>query len=407
MKMEDIFKIALGLQDPWLVESVELLNQEETVQLHLHIGHKPRAKFQYEGSLYSVYDHQERTWRHLNFFEHECYLHARVPRVRTSSGQVLLVDVPWASPGSSFTLLFEAYAALLVEGGMPCTKAGDYMGISGKSIWTILSRMVSTALSEQPLKEVKHMGVDETSSKKGHHYFTVLTDMQQRKVVGVGQGKDQDALDKALIDLEIRGADPKKVELVTMDMSTSYIAGVNNRMPDAEIVFDRFHLEQGMSKIVDEVRKEEAHKYKELRKTKYLWLKNESSLSQEQHSRLSILESSYPTLGKVYRLKEQFKEVLHAAYYTTRLTGINQWIKMAWNSKIEQVQRFVSMLFEHWYGIKTYFEYHATNGFAERVNLKIQEIKRVARGYRNPQNFILMIYFHLGKLDLNLPTKYG
>lgn len=111
------------------------------------------------------------------------------------------------------------------------------------------------------------MGVDETSNKKGHNYFTILTDMQQRKLVGAGHGKDQDAFDEALIDLEIPGANPQKTELVTMDMSTSYIAGVSNRMPDAEIVFDRFHLEQGMNKIVDEVRKEEALKYKELKKT--------------------------------------------------------------------------------------------------------------------------------------------
>jgi len=405
--MEDLFKIALGLQDPWLVERAELLDQQGTRQLHLHIGHKPGVKFFYEGELYAVYDHQERTWRHLNFFEHECYLHARVPRVRTRSGQVLLVDVPWASPGSSFTLLFEAYAALLVEGGMPCTRAGDYMGISGKSIWTIIRRMVSTALSEQPLEDVSHMGIDETSSRKGHNYLTVLTDIKERKVVGVGQGKDQDALNDALTDLEMRGANPENVELITMDMSTSYIAGVSHWMPDAEIVFDRFHLEQGMSKVVDEIRKEEAKKYQELKKTKYLWLKNEARLSQEQHSRLSILENSYPTLGKVYRLKEQFKEVLNDAYFTSRLKGINQWMNMAWKSGIDQVQRFVNMLAEHWYGIKTYFEYCVTNGFAERVNLKIQEIKRIARGYRNPYNFILMIYFHLGKLDLNLPTKYG
>jgi transposase len=407
MKMEDLFKIALGLQDPWLVERAELLDQQGTRQLHLQIGHKPGAKFFYEGEQYAVYDHQERTWRHLNFFEHECYLHARVPRVRTRSGQVLLVDVPWASPGSSFTLLFEAYAALLVEGGMPCTKAGDYMGISGKSIWTIIRRMVSTALSEQPLEDVNQLGIDETSSKKGHHYLTVLTDMDRRKVVGVGQGKDQNALKDALVDMEIRGARSDNVELITMDMSTSYIAGVSRWMPDAEIVFDRFHLEQGMNKVVDEVRKEEAKKYIELKMTKYLWLKNEARLSQAQHSKLSVLENSYPTLGAAYRLKEQFKEVLNDAYFTSKLKGINQWMKMAWKSGIDQVQRFVNMLAEHWYGIKTYFEYCVTNGFAERVNLKIQEIKRIARGYRNPHNFILMIYFHLGKLDLNLPTKYG
>lgn len=407
MKKEDLFTIALGLQEPWYIDLAELIENDGNRELHLYIEHRQGVKFQYEGTMYSVYDHQERTWRHLNFFEHECYLHARVPRVRTPSGQVLLVDVPWASPGSSFTLLFEAYAALLVEGGMPCTKAGDYMGISGKSIWTILRRMISTALSEQPLEDVRHMGVDETSRKKGHNYVTVLTDQDKRKVVGVSLGKDQDAFNNALIDIIIRGADPNKTELVTMDMSASYIAGVTDSLPNADIVFDRFHLEQAMNKVVDEVRREEAQTYQGLKKTKYLWLKNESRLTLEQQSRISELENSYPTLGATYRLKEQFKVVLNEATYTSNLRGINNWLEIAWKSGIAQVQRFVKMIINHWYGIKTYFEHCVTNGYAERVNLKIQEIKRVAKGYRNMHNFILMIYFHLGKLDLNLPTKYG
>lgn len=407
MKKEELFKIALGLQEPWYIGRVELKEKGMANELHLYIEHLTGVKFQYEGVYYPVYDHQERTWRHLNFFEHECYLHARVPRVRTQSGQVLLVDVPWACSGSSFTLLFEAYAALLIEGGMPCTKAGDYMGISGKSIWTILRRMISTALTEQPLEDVRHMGVDETSNKKGHDYITVLTDVGRSKVVGISAGKDQEAFVNALSDVIIRGADVEKVELVTMDMSPSYIAGVSNNMPNAEIVFDRFHLEHGMNKVVDEVRREEAKKYKDLKKTRYLWLRNQSRLNQEQTEMLAVLQNSYPKLGEVHRLKEQLKEVLDEAYYTTNLSSMNNWLKIAWESKIDQVQRFVNSIRAHWYGIKTYFEYCVTNGFAERVNLKIQEIKRIAKGYRNQNNFMLMIYFHLGRLNLNLPIKYG
>jgi len=404
MRTEELFGIALGLQAPWMIDRTELSMNESKKVLHIYIKHLPGTRFLYEGSLYPVYDHQERTWRHLNFFEHECYLHAAVPRIRNDQGQVLLVDVPWASPGSSFTLLFEAYAALLVEGGMPCTKAGRYMGISGKRVWTILRKMVGYALAEQPLEDVKHLGVDETSSKKGHHYFTIFTDVKERKVVGVGQGRDQAAFEQALIDLEVRGAEPKKIKLVTMDMSQAYIAGVCKHLPKAKIVFDRFHLEQGMNSVVDEVRKAETKKYMELKKTKYLWLKNQSRLNHQQQQQVELLANAYPTIGQVYRLKEQFKQVLNQASESSLLKPINLWMKLAWDSGIEPVRRFVNLLKDHWYGIKTYFRYCVTNGYAERVNLKIQEIKRVARGYRNPHNFILMIYFHLGKLQLNLPT---
>lgn len=407
MKMEELFKIALGLQDPWFIERVELKTEGSNRELHLYVGHEKRSKFIYDGTAYSVYDHQERTWRHLNFFEHECYLHARVPRVKTDNNQVLLVEVPWALPGSSFTLLFEAYAALLIQGGMSFEGAGNYMTISGKSIWTILNRMVSTALATQDLESVGHLGIDETSSKKGHEYLTVLTDVKEKKVVGIAQGKNQHALSEALIDMEVRGANKEDVELITMDMSRSYIAGATAQMPQAKIVFDRYHIEQNMNQVVDKIRREESKDYKDLKKTKYLWLKNYNNLSLEQQDQVEQLAASFPTIGIAYRLKEQLKEVLNNAYKTTSLKGIKNWMDLAWDSGIESIQSFVKMMADHWYGIKTYFEYCISNGYAERVNLKIQEIKRTAKGYRNPNNFMLMIYFHLGKLELGLPTKNG
>lgn len=407
METLELFKLALGLSDPWKIEKVEFEGEGTDRQLHIYISHARRAKFTYEGKQYPVYDHQERTWRHLNFFEHECYLHAKVPRVKTEDDKVRLIEVPWAKPGSSFTLLFEAYAALLMEGGMPASKAGAYMDIDGRRVWRIVERMVSTALSEQPLEAVTHLGIDETSTRKGHHYLTVLTDFDKRKVVGVAAGKDTQALKEAIIDMEIRGADKQDVEVTTMDMSPAYIAGVGDQMPQAEIVFDRFHLEQGLNKVVDQTRREESRHYKDLKKTRYLWLKNESNLNDKQRNQLETLAQSYPTIGTVYRLKQQFKEVLNNASQTGDINLLEDWMELAWDTGIERLQNFVNTLSNHWYGIITYFEHSITNAFAERVNLKIQEIKRIARGYPNIQNFIHMIYFHLGNLDLGLPTKFG
>lgn len=406
MKIEDLFKAALGLETPWFVELIEFKAKGNGGrELHIHLKHENNSKFSIENEFYTVYDHQERTWRHLNFFEHECYLYARVPRVKTKSGQVLLVEVPWAQPGSSFTLLFEAYAALLIKGGMPMSVAGDYLSIDGRRIWTIINKKVSYALSSQPLEPVEHLGVDETSSKKGHQYITVFTDVDRKKVVGVAQGKDIEAFNNALIDMEIRGADRDQVSVITMDMSPSFIAAATERMPEANLVFDRFHLEQSMNKAVDQVRREEAKHYKNLKKTRYLWLKNQRNLNEQQQQKINDLAASYPRLGQAYRLKEQLKEVLNDAFYSSKINPLNRWMKIAWKSEIEPIQNLVNTIAKHWYGIETYFHYCISNGFSERINLKIQEIKRVAKGYANVNNFILMIYFHLGQLDLKLPTK--
>lgn len=79
---------------------------------------------------------------------------------------------------------------------------------------------------------------------------------------------------------------------------------------------------------------------------------------------------------------------------------MKEWLYKAQRSNIAPIQKVAQSLKAHWSGIVQYFESRLTSGYVERVNLKIQEIKRMAKGYRNMENFIIMIYFHLGKLNL-------
>jgi transposase len=400
MKIEDLFTVALGLSDPWFIEEIEFKKREgKGKELHLHMGHKKGAKFKYCGDDCSVYDHQNRTWRHLNFFEHECYLHCEVPRISTPDG-VKLVETPWSRPGSSFTLLFSAFALLLIKGGMSMSRAGKALGIDGRSIQTILSNEVEKALGEQDLDQIDHLAVDETSTRKGHHYLTILTDAKRQKVVGIAQGKGLLAMQHSLESMEKRGASRRHVGIVTMDMSQAYIKGAKQYMPQAEVVFDRFHIEQLMNKALDQIRRKEAKQYSELKKTRYLWLKNNYNLSDDQRSNVEMLSHAYPTLGKAYRLKEQLKVALNDANIISTTVDLQQWMHLAANSAIKPIERVVETLNRNWKGVAAYFTHLATNAIAERVNLKIQEIKRIAKGYRNIPNFINMIYFHIGKLQL-------
>jgi len=397
-----IFTAALELESPWFIKDIEFKRSGEDKQLHIYVSHKRGVKFEYESELCSLHDHQERTWRHLNFFQHECHLHAAVPRVKTRSGKVKLIEVPWAKPGSSFTLLFELDVLRLLKGGMNNSSVGKRLGISGKRVFRIVGRHVSYALATQDLSDVREMSADETSSKKGHNYFTILADRVAKKVVGIAIGKDKEAFAHALIDMEVRGADRHEVRTITMDMSRSYISAAAEYVTNAEVVFDRFHIMKKLNEAVDEIRRKEQTKYVELKKTRYLWLRNNSNLTEMQRDRISYLKTAYPEIGTAYRLKELFKSILDDAYYDQRLTPINQWMKEAWSSGLEPIQRFVNTLKDHWYGIKAYFKKIVTNAYAERINLKVQEIKRIAKGFGNLNNYMLMIYFHLGGLDLKI-----
>ncbi len=406
MEKHRLFAAGLQLQSPWYIKEV-YLNEDEGKKgvLHIHIDHESRVKFEYENKLYSVYDHQERTWQHLNFFQYKCIIHARVPRIKNAKGEVKLVEVPWAQKGSSFSLLFEYDVLELIELGMSASDVGRRYQLYGKTVFRIVRKYVSHALSTQEIDIVKELAIDETSRKKGHNYLTVLTDRKEKKVVGLAAGKDKEAVAHSLIDMEVRGGDRTKVQCITMDMSPAYISSAEELMPEAKVVFDRFHIVKKMNEAVDQIRREDQKEYKELKKSRYLWLKNRSKLTKEQISNVDHLCELCQNIGKAYQLKELLRLVMDNAYTEKKVTPLNEWMKLAWDSGLMPIRKFVNMLRRHWYGVKEYFYRLSTNAYAERVNLKIQEIKRLARGYRNINNFIVMIYFHLGGLTFK-PTKF-
>lgn len=403
MKEEILFAAALGIKSPWVIEDLSFreVGLQDKGELHIYIKSERGSKFEYEGKTYGVYDTRERVWRHLDFFQHVCYLHCKVPRIQTEKGETITVDVPWASEGSRFTLLFENKVLELLQGGMSNSGVGRYYGIRGSVVFGIVKRRVVEALVEQPLAPVKRMGLDETSYQKHHKYMTIATDREKKKVVGIGIGKDKLAVNEALTEMEIRGVDKSRIKEVTMDMSKSYISAHKEYIPQSSIVFDRFHLMLNLNKQLDTIRKREQKDFKELKGTKYIWLKNVENLKQKELDILERLHEQYTDTGKAYQLKEQFREVMNNAATDKRLKWLIRWMNEAWKSEIEEIRIFVNMLSDHWYGIKTYFKKMANNGFAERVNLTIQEIKRAAFGFRNVENFKIMIYMKLGGLNLN------
>lgn len=142
MNSEQLFSIALGLQHPWKVSALKFReNIEGGIELHIDIGFEKGSKFpDPSGILCPVYDTMPRIWQHLNFFQHLCFLHCNVPRIKDqSSGKVRQVEVPWARQGSGFTLLFEAFAMALIEREMPINKVAGLLQVYPQRIWTIFN----------------------------------------------------------------------------------------------------------------------------------------------------------------------------------------------------------------------------------------------------------------------------
>lgn len=216
-------------------------------------------------------------------------------------------------------------------------------------------------------------------------------------------GKDETTIARRQNHLHSKGVPPEQIAHVSIDMSTAFIAGVTHNFANAKIVFDRFHLVKLLNEAMDEVRKAERQEHQALKGHKYPFLKNAENLSAKQQAALAELITLYPTLGKAYRFKELFYDFWDFTDKEQGLTFLSCRCAEVEASGIAAFKKFVKTLKSHWSGIVNYIDAKIANGILEDSNSKIQLAKRRARGYRNHDNFINMIYFIAGKLKFNCP----
>ena len=402
MNSEKIFSVALGLVSPWKVSEINFKENETDKELHIWLDYDSGHFVDTSGKS-TVHDRVERSWKHLNFFEHQCYLHCRVPRVKDREGKVKRVAVPWAREGSGFTLLFEAYSMCLIEKEMPVNKVGRLVKEYPNRIWTIFNYWIGIAYNAADHSEVTSMGIDETSSKKGHDYITLAVNMDDRSVVHATKGKDSATIEKISNYLKSKGCEVDCIEKVCIDLSPSFISGVTKQFKNASIIFDRYHVKQLLNKAMDTHRKNEYRLHKELKGHKYLFLKSNKNLSEKQRAERNDLIELLPSIGEAYRLKVLFDDFWEMKDEQEAAGFLSYWCDLVQESKIYPLIKFTNTVKAHWSGIINYTAHKITNGVLEGTNSKIQLAKRRARGYRNTNNFINMIYFIAGKLKFNYP----
>lgn len=402
MQAQDLllFQAALGLSDPWQVVSVEF--DAEAKRLDLRVDFAKGARFpcpECDRSGLKVHDTEEKTWRHLDFFEHQAYLTARVPRVECPEHKVRLVAVPWARPRSGFTLLFEALIMAMVR-EMPVATLAGLVGESDMRIWRVVHHYVDRAVEAQDLEGVERVGIDETSSRRGHEYVSVFADLDERRGVFCVEGRDHETVAAFSLFLETHGGDPAQVSEVCQDMSEAFLKGTLTHLPKAEITFDRYHVRSHLSKAVDEVRREESkHERELLKNTRYMWLKRPKNLTDRQRDLLDELLAQPLQTVRAYTLSQQFDRFYEIDDPDTAEEYLRRWIAEARASELRPVIAFCQMLEDHWLGVIRWHHSRISNGLLEGLNSLIQAAKRRARGYRTNRNFITMIYLIAGKLN--------
>jgi len=399
--MLNLFQQALGINAPWLIKSVNFDAKKK--RLDIEVDFKRGSTFidEESGKAYKAYDSVKKEWKHLNFFEHECYLQARVPRIKRDDGKVRLISTPWSGVVSGFTLLFEALLMQLCK-AMPVDNVSQLTGVSNHKIWKVLDTYINRAKEDEEFSQVTKLGIDETSVAKGHDYISLFVDIEAKKTLHISDGKDHKTVVDFVRVLEEKQGDRQQIKHVSCDMSPAFIKGVKENLPTAEITFDKFHILKIINEGVDKVRREESKTNPLLKGNRYLFLKNEENLTKKQvkiKQELSLSKVNLKSMRALH-MREAFQQIYQADSITQFETLLDKWYYWATHSQLSPMITVAKTIKRHWDGILKWKESQINNGILEGLNSVLQAAKRKARGYKKP-HFKIIAYLLTGKLNFS------
>ena len=397
-----LFEAALGISSPWYINGTDfdVAKKRLTISVDFIAG----SRFAVPGveGVHPAHDTVTKRYRHLNFFQHECHLEVRVPRVRLPDGGIRQVEPDWAGRLAGFTLLFEALIMLMCR-EMTFTAVSRLVGLSWHQVTAICKRYVDLGLEQADFSEVKRLAADETSKARGHDYITLVADADERRVLFVTEGKEAATIKEFAEDFSVHGGDPEAIESISIDMSKAFIKGVTDHLPNAQITFDKFHVIAHANEAVEATRRIEQKSDPSLKGLRWKLLKDRDNLSPEARADLDAFVSQVATkrTARAWLYKEQLREILERKQVNVVRGMLTQWATNVMRSKVVPMKVVAKMIRSHLDGIVAWTQTRQTNGFLEAINGLFQASKRKARGYGNFSTIRTVVFLLAGKLDFS------
>ena len=403
--LEQHYRRLLGLEEPWMVEAVNLELAAQRVEIRLGVEVRAKGlKCPECGDWSALYDHApERRWRHLDTMQFETVLVARIPRVDCPEHGVKTIEVPWAGKNSRFTLMFEAFAIRLLQAAETVSSGAGLLRLDWHSAHQIMERAVERGLQRRERERVRLVGIDEKSFGRGQNYVSLMSDLEQSRVLDVVPDRTAEACQELWT--QLGSEQSHKIEAVSIDMWEPYLSATAQAAPQAQIVHDKFHVAKHLNEAVDRVRRIENRQFHAagsdlLSGTKYVWLKNPENWHEADQLKFDALRSSGCKVARAWQLKELFREFWSCFNSTEAESFFDRWYSWAIRSRLASVKEVARMLKAHLDNLLTYFTYAISNALTERFNSKIQSLKHAARGFRTFANFRTRVLFFCGRLNL-------
>jgi len=400
MESKAFFNKILNLGECWEIEDILINAQFKEIDIFVEYtnptGMCPKSKIDCK-----VYDFRAtRRFRHLDILEYKTFINARIPRVINKKLEVNTIELSWAGNRVSYTYLFEyrVIEALIMSKNQ--TKTADFFDTTFDIVHGIMERAVTRGLERRKLDDIIAIGLDEKSFGNGQKYITILSDPLKKCVLDIIEGRKVEDTEE-LLTWTLSPEQLTKVGLASMDMWKPYMKAVEEVIPHADIIHDKFHTAKYLNKAVDDVRKEEVKKQEVLKNSKYVFLKNKENWTEKQILKFEEINQINLVTSQAWQIKENFKGIYNQGSKQLCLTYFEQWYKDNLETGIKQMIKVADTMLNHLKGIVNSAVYEITNSVAENLNSQIQVVKSIARGFANVNGYRNAILFFQGNLRLH------
>lgn len=343
-----------------------------------------------------VHDTEERCVRDLPILDAVTWLQLHRVRVACPECGPRVEALDWLPRYRRFTQRFEENVARLCD-VLPIQHVADYLGLNWKTVKEIDKARLEKELGPVDLTGVEEIVMDEFAIQKGHRYATVIVEPHSKRVLWVGRGNGREDIRPFF---ELLGSEGRRhLKAVAMDMNGAYESEVRYQCPQAEVVFDLFHVVAKYGReVIDRVRVDEANRLKHdrparkvIKGSRWLLLRNRENVDKDDRVRLDELLKANRSLAKVYILRDDLKHLWEYVYQGAAERFWKTWYHRAIRSRIEPLKKFARRLKKYLPGILAHCKWPLHTSLLEGINNKIKVIKRMAYGFRDDQYFFLKI----------------
>ena len=337
---------------------------------------------------------KERTLRLVPIGMRPTFLRLGIWRIECKRcGALRWPKLPFVKGKARHTRRFAQFAIDLVH-WMTVLGVARVLGVGWDLVKDIHKEHLKSKYKAPPLKDLKYLGIDEFSIRKGHSYMSIFVDLKSCRILHAVEGKAGKDITPFLKVLRRKAP---KLEAIAMDMSSAFMSAVEEHLPGVAIVFDHYHVSALMNKGIEDLRREQQSQLDEegkevLKGSRFLLLKNYETLDQEKQSRLDQLLQANAPLLTLHTMKEQFREFWQKDSIDEAITFLDAWCTDAENSGVKELKKIASTIMHHSHGLLNYYFHRISCGLVEGINNKIKTLKRQAYGFRDITYFKLRLY---------------